>query len=195
MLQSDFEQLLDRIRSGDEQAAREFVEHFEPEIRRIARVRMRDHRIRALTDSVDVVQSVFGDFFHKYNTEERRIASSDQLLSLLVTMTKNRIIDLARKHKRTRASNEGQNAKEVSQIGQLDVMLNESGPSTVVTSRDLAEHIRTRMSDSEFAIVELRNEGFSWREVADELGGSAEALRKQLERALGRVRQELNKSL
>lgn len=193
MEQAEFENLLSRIRDGDQQAARSCVEYFEPELRRVARVRLRDPRLQSIADSMDVTQSVFGDFFRNCLKEDVRLASADQLLSLLVTMTKNRVIDLARKHKRIEGNEaRTQPAREVTQLGDLDAVLNVAGPSSVVASKDLAEYIRTKMSVDEFAILERRNLGLSWDHVADELGKTSEALRKQLARAIERVRSEFD---
>ena len=42
---SEFTEFIRRIRPGDDQAARELVERYEPVIRREARVRLRDPRL------------------------------------------------------------------------------------------------------------------------------------------------------
>lgn len=191
---TQFEDLMQRIRRGDEDAARECVEYFEPELRRIARVRLRDPKLRSIADSVDVSQSVFGKFFERYSGGSN-IESKEQLLALLVTMTKNRVIDLARKHKSPNESGVESLAgvaREVRHLGDLDAMVEDSGPSTVVASKDLAAHIRTKLSADEFDLVERRNQGQAWDQIAASLGKSAESLRKQLARALQRVRDEMN---
>lgn len=205
MEQAQFEDLMHRLRQGDSAAADEFVSYFEPELRRIARVRLRDPRLQSLADSVDISQSVFGKFFQRYSADGQ-IQTKEQLLALLATMTKNRVIDLARKHKSpadnpadgsntgsTERPSVGQrfSPREVCQIGDLDAMLSESGPSTVVTSQDLAAHIRRKLSDEEYDLVVRRNQGQSWSDIADAIGRSAESMRKQLARALERVRHEI----
>ncbi|MEM6470270.1 MAG: sigma-70 family RNA polymerase sigma factor [Planctomycetota bacterium] len=190
---NQFESLMRRIREGDEDAARECVEHFEPELRRIARVRLRDPRLRSLADSIDVSQSVFGKFFQRYSSEQK-IETKEQLLALLVKMTKNRVIDLARKHRPPQKAVDGGMvaAREVTQLGDLDAMIEDSGPSTVIASKDLAEHIRQKLSAEEFDLVSRRNQGQAWEQISDALGQSAESLRKRLARALQRVRDEMN---
>ena len=45
-----FRELIDRVRSGDEQAAIDLVRRYEPAIRRAARVRLRDPRLGRLLD-------------------------------------------------------------------------------------------------------------------------------------------------
>ncbi len=58
-----FAEFIRRVRAGDERAAMDLVERYEPSIRRAVRVRLRDPRLRRLIESVDMCQSVFGSFF------------------------------------------------------------------------------------------------------------------------------------
>ena len=59
---NEFSELMRKIRAGDQDAARQLVESYEPEIRRAARLRMTDPQLRRLVDSIDICQSVFGRF-------------------------------------------------------------------------------------------------------------------------------------
>jgi len=58
-----FAEFIRRVRAGDERAAAELVERYEPAIRRAVRVRLRDPRLRRLIESVDICQSVLATFF------------------------------------------------------------------------------------------------------------------------------------
>ncbi len=57
-----FDDLVRRIRSGDEQAAEEIVRLYEPLVRRELRIRMTDRRLSKLFDSVDICQSIWSSF-------------------------------------------------------------------------------------------------------------------------------------
>jgi hypothetical protein len=50
------------VRSGDQLAAAEIVQQYEPEFRREVRVRLHDPRLRRVLDSMDISQSVLGSF-------------------------------------------------------------------------------------------------------------------------------------
>ena len=52
-----FLDLLRRVREGDQLAAADLVGRFEPELRRVVRVRLNDPRLTRLLDSADVCQS------------------------------------------------------------------------------------------------------------------------------------------
>jgi hypothetical protein len=60
---TSFAELLRRVRSGDQEAATALVRQFEPEIRRVVRLRLTDPRMRRVIDSADICQSVLANFF------------------------------------------------------------------------------------------------------------------------------------
>ena len=47
------------------------------------------------------------------------------------------------------------------------------------------------LAPDEWRVVQLRQDGWAWADIAELLGGSAEALRKQLARAMARVSRAL----
>jgi hypothetical protein len=57
--------------------------------------------------------------------------------------------------------------------------------------RELLEEARRRFSPDEITILERREQGREWTEIAEELGSSPEANRKRLTRAIDRVAHEL----
>ena len=81
-----------RVRAGDEQAATELVRSYEPAIRRAARVRMTDVRLRRVLDSMDICQSVMASFFVRAASGLYDLETPEQLLRLLATMARNTII-------------------------------------------------------------------------------------------------------
>ena len=60
-----------------------------------------------------------------------------------------------------------------------------------LAQRELATEVRRRLSADEWRLLELREEGLEWSEIADQLGGSADALRKKWARACLRVQEEV----
>jgi hypothetical protein len=53
--------------------------------------------------------------------------------------------------------------------------------------RDLLERLRAYLTAEERLIASLRSEGLAWEQVAERLGGSAQALRMQLSRGVERA--------
>ena len=63
----------------------------------------------------------------------------------------------------------------------------EPSPSRVVSGRELLAELRRRLTPEELRVADLRAEGRQWAEIAAALGGTAQARRRQLARALDRV--------
>ncbi len=63
MSESAFAELIARIRRGDQQAAVDLVRLYEPVIRRAIRFRLSSAGLRSTLDSMDICQSVLGNFF------------------------------------------------------------------------------------------------------------------------------------
>ena len=92
----DFQDLIRRICAGDEAAASELVRTYEPAIRCAARVRLSDSRCCRLFDSMDICQSVLGSFFVRAALGQYELERPEQLLGLLVDMSRKKLVDRAR---------------------------------------------------------------------------------------------------
>jgi len=186
-----FAELMAKTRSGDQDAARELVRQYEPEIRRAARLRLTDPRLRRIVDSIDICQSVFGRFFKSATDGSFDLEKPEQLLVLLTTMTRNRIID---EHRRQTTQKRNRPEPDGRPFDPCSVIEDSPGPRTAAAARELLSEVRSRLTADELQIADLRNAGKSWEEVATELSESADGLRKRLERALDRVRTEIEAS-
>jgi RNA polymerase sigma factor (sigma-70 family) len=180
-------ELLDRIRAGDGAAAADLVRRYEPEIRRAIRVKLTDPRLRRLLDSLDVCQSVLGNFFVRVAAGQFDLDNPQQLLALLVTMARNKVLDHARRQQADRRDQRRLGGP----LALEQVAGREANPSRIVAGRELLEMVQVRLSAEERDLAEQRAQGRDWAALAAERGVSAEALRKRLTRALDRVAQEL----
>lgn len=75
-----------------------------------------------------------------------------------------------------------------------ELAAHDPSPSRVVEARELLEVVRRRLTLDEQRLLELRNDGEDWDNIARQMGGTPEALRKKLARALLRVQQEVRLS-
>ncbi len=182
------DELIRRMRAGDQDAATLLVKRYEPAIRRAVRFRLAGSRLGPVLDSMDICQSVLGSFFIRAATGQYKLETSEQLLKLLTTMARNKLISQARKQHAQRRDT--RRIKSGQQDEGLFVSAHPS-PSKQVAVRDLLQEIDRRLSPQERRILELKNEGRDWASIASELGGSAEALRRKLSRALDRVAEQL----
>jgi DNA-directed RNA polymerase specialized sigma24 family protein len=192
VLSSDaFHDLMGRVQAGEPDAATELIRQFEPEIRLEVRVRLRvqDGRMRRLLDSMDITQSVLGSFFAGVAVGRYAPRHPKQLLGLLITMTRNKLLTQVRNQRRQR-----RDFRRVQPIDGVahDVAAAGETPSQLVAGTELVREFRSRLSDEERQLAERRGQGQPWAAIADELGGTADGRRKQLERAFDRVARELN---
>jgi DNA-directed RNA polymerase specialized sigma24 family protein len=175
------------VRRGDIRAAEELFHQFEALVRLEVQLRLRDPRLRRLIDDSDVCQSVWLSFFVRARLGEYDIANPSALLRLLAGMARNKVAAQTRRHSAARRDFRRSEALR----GAENSPAKDGSPSSVVAGKELAREARARLSREELAIADLRVAGRKWSEIAQELGGTADARRVQLQRAAGRVGREL----
>jgi RNA polymerase sigma-70 factor (ECF subfamily) len=186
---ASFDALIQRVRQGDPEAAAAIVREYEPEIRRAVRMRLTDPRLHRVLDSVDVCQSVLGNFFVRAAAGQFELERPEQLVKLLMTMARNKLLDQVR---RQRAGRRDQRRLEAGGDQALELAADgQPSPSRVVAGKELLSQVYAQLPEEERRIAELRAAGCEWAEIAREQGGSPEALRKRLGRALDRVVHDL----
>ena len=84
--QSQFRDLIRRVRERDQEAAGELVRRYERAIRRVVRIHLRDDRLRRVLDSMDICQSVLASFFVRAALGQYGLDSPEQLLRLLTSI-------------------------------------------------------------------------------------------------------------
>jgi RNA polymerase sigma-70 factor (ECF subfamily) len=183
-----FGDLIRRVRAGEPDAAAELVRRYEPAIRRFVRVHMHDARLRRVLDSTDICQSVLATFFVRANLGQYDLDTPENLLKLLATIARNKVTNQANRQQAGR-----RDYRRDRVLGEQSATLRaaQSDPAEQAAARELLAKVREGLSDEERQLAEMRGRGDSWAEIATALGGSAEALRKKLARALDRVLHEL----
>jgi RNA polymerase sigma-70 factor (ECF subfamily) len=184
--EEEFRSFVERFRAGDASAAEELVRHYEPIIRREIRFRMIDSRLTRIYDSVDFSQAVMASFFLR--SADFEFKEPQDLVRLLITMARNKMATSARKlfsQKR-----EG-NRQEVGDAMLEQIADDRDTPSKVVGMLEMVAEAKKRLSPEERLLVEFRNQGKSWEDIANEIGGTAQGRRMQLARALERVTESL----
>jgi RNA polymerase sigma-70 factor (ECF subfamily) len=186
--EQQFADFIQRIRTGDEQAAVDLVRRYETTIRIEVRAHLTDPSLYRLFDSMDICQSVLASFFVRAAAGDYELENPRQLLKLLVGITRNKVAFQARKHRTQRRDNRRQVRDD---LQDLDIADRTPPPDRLAEGQNLLREVRDRLNDEERKVADLRGIGKSWPEIAEELGGTAEARRKQLTRALDRVAEEL----
>jgi RNA polymerase sigma-70 factor (ECF subfamily) len=182
-----FGDLMVRVRRGDAQAAEEMFRQFEAQVRLEVRLRLRDPRLRRRLDEADVCQSVLLSFFVRARLGQYDVTDASELRRLLAGMARNKVAAQARRH-----AADCRDFRRVEGLaGAATAAAGDASPSQVVAGEELLRELRARLSKEEQAIADLRADGRSWAEVAQALGGTADARRMQLQRAADRVGRQL----
>src|SRR5262249_26937828 len=150
MLQAGtFQDLIDRVRAGDDEAARELVQLYEPAIRRAARIRLADSQLRRLFDSMDIAQSVFGSFFIRAALGQYELHDQEQVLKLLVTMSRKKLADHVRQQ---RAARRDYRRETVAGAEPIDAR---ADPRRQAVAKELLQAFRQRLSAEELRLADL----------------------------------------
>jgi RNA polymerase sigma-70 factor (ECF subfamily) len=186
---SSFQDLIQRVRNRDEAAAAELVQRYEGSIRRVVRYQLHDRRLRRVFDSMDVCQSVLATFFRRVADGQFDLDHAEQLIQLLVRIAYNKVAQQARRQYTKR--------RDVRRLEGAQFFADEKAgparePSDQLAVSELLERFHERLSEEEWQLATERAAGRAWPEIAAELGGSSEALRKRLARGVERVERQLH---
>jgi RNA polymerase sigma-70 factor (ECF subfamily) len=184
-----FAELLRRVRGGDQAAAAELVRRYEPAIRRSVRMKLTDPRLRRAFDSMDVCNSVLANFFVRAAAGQFELDTPEQLLNLLVGMACNKLRDYARREHAAR-----RDCRRVQGDGRqalATVPGRQDSPSAIVAGKELLDRARALLSEEERYLMDQRNLGRGWDDLAAAADTTPDALRMRFIRALDRVAAQL----
>jgi RNA polymerase sigma factor (sigma-70 family) len=184
-------ELIRRAQAGDERAAEELLNTYLPQVRRYVRMRLKP-ALRREIDTLDVCQSVFGSFFVQLALGKFDIESPGQMVQLLATMARNRLINHVRIQEAAR-----RDARRLHglSVDEMNISGGAATASQIVIVKETLERIRGRLTPDELRICEKRIAGLDWKAIANGEGKSAQTLRKQHSRALERVSRSLGLSV
>ena len=153
------------------------------------RVKLTDGRMRRHFDSMDICQSVLGSFFVRVAAGQFDLESPQQLVALLTRMAQNKLLMQIRQHHQQR--------RDVSKVTPLNddvpqVADKHAGPATVAENRENLSLLLDRLPPAERELAQRRMLGQSWDEIAAAVGGTPQALRMRLSRAVDQVSADLN---
>jgi RNA polymerase sigma factor (sigma-70 family) len=182
-----FRELLRRVLTGDDEAARQLQEQYGEYIIMAVRRRM-PRRLRSKFDSVDFVQDVWASFFR---TPQRHFNGPDHLVAYLTRMAQNKVVDATREgletQKRDLAREEplatASDDQEVQRIFDRD-----GTPSEAAIGRELWDLMLAGEPPAYRAVLTLLRDGLTQAAVAERLKLSIKTVQRILERALEKTR-------
>ena len=174
---NDFDQLMERLRAGDEEAAKAvFDQHVGP---LIVRVRQKlSAKLSRRLDPEDVVQSAFRSFFSCARAGRYEFNDSGDLWRLLVKLTWHKLLQKVeresaaqRSFKRDLAWPEGTKP---------DIADECVPPESELAALELVEQASAGLDDCKRQIFELRLQGYHIADIANEVDLSERTVRRVL---------------
>lgn len=178
-IDADFETLMREVRNGSDTAAWDLVERYGPYVLRAVRRNIR-HEIRAKFDSQDFAQAVWTSFFDR-SQQMKKVERPEQLVRLLATMARNKVIDEGRKRdtKRYCVKNETSMTEIVGETNQ-GFKSKDPTPSQLAIAREQWDQIIDGQPSHYQQIAELKVLGETNTAIAQQLGINEKTVRRVL---------------
>jgi RNA polymerase sigma-70 factor (ECF subfamily) len=181
---SSFAHLMDRLRSGDQEAARRIFEAYAHRLIGLARSRM-DAMMRQKEGAEDIVQSALASFFRRDAVKPFDLSSWDSLWALLTVITLRKCghhVEYYRAACRdVRRQAVAAQAGEDSAASWLAIARDPS-PDEVVALQDTMRELLRGLDEREQRVASLALEGYSVPEISRSVGRSEYLVRKVLDR-------------
>lgn len=186
---SSFVDLMDRLRKGDEPAAKQIVERFTGRLIGLARTRF-DSQFQPRLDAEDVVQSVYRTFFRRQAAGEFEVADWDNLWSLLTVIT---VCKCGKQREYLLAQRRNPNWEQ--KVGDTDEALarNNAGidreptPLEAAIFTETLEQVLRGFEGADRRVVELSFQGYNVQEIGVQVGRSQRTVRRLRERVKKRL--------
>jgi len=171
-IDAEFNSLMDRIRTGEQEAAWQLLELYGPHILRVVR-RHLSEKLRSKFDSIDFVQSVWASFFRQPDCVHR-FGRPHELVAFLVSIARNKVYDEMRRRVRAQKYNvDREQALEDMPTSEPDMRepidTRQPRPSEVAVVREQWTQLFESQPPRYQRILELRFRGASYAEIADSL--------------------------
>jgi RNA polymerase sigma-70 factor (ECF subfamily) len=167
--------LLDKLASGDSQAAERVFREYEPFLRAMVRRRLTP-MLRAKFDSMDVVQSAWADVLQGYQESGWQFTDQEHLKSFLARVTYNHFVNQCRK-------NRGALEREQPFYEDESAAQHASGqprPSQLAQAGELWATLTDLCPPAHRDVLELKRQGLPLAEIAERTGLHESSVRRIL---------------
>jgi RNA polymerase sigma factor (sigma-70 family) len=166
---SEFRQALERACSGSQEDFCCLIEEFGPHIKLVIRRKLHQ-RMRSKFDSQDFVQMVWASFFADWDSI-KRINDPDELLSYLVKMAQNKVLEERRRCLKYQKQNVNRELPlQNAEVNGASSHKRSDTPSQIAIARERFTHIIRNRSERDRRIVEMRMKGATYDEISKRLG-------------------------
>lgn len=179
-----FDDLMARLRTGDNDAATQVFNRFANRLIALARSRM-DPRIRQKVDPEDVLQSVFQSFFARHAEGQMDLESWDSLWALLVVITVRKCGRRAEYFHAARRDVQREKSVQppADESGSdYEISAGEPTPSEAAMLTETVEQLMKRLDSRQRQILTLSLQGWPIPEISAQVGCTERTVYRLLER-------------
>jgi RNA polymerase sigma-70 factor (ECF subfamily) len=176
----DLRAFLDRIRAGDELAARELLARYEAQVRLVVR-RQLPRLLRSRFDSLDFLQSVWASFFARLRAGPEKFEDPRFLVSFLAQVAKNKVVDQYRHAVSLKHDMQREESLSGGGLPPGALIADQDSASEVAEANETFGRLRDLLPADRREILGLRAQGFTSREIGAQLGLSERTVRRALE--------------
>jgi RNA polymerase sigma factor (sigma-70 family) len=185
--QQEFEALLERVRDGSEDAARQLLERYGRHLLAVIRQKLSVH-LRSVFDSLDFLQDVWASFFA--GELDHSFRDPNALITFLVRMARNKVADEVRKRL-------GGGKSDITREHSLDgsARFEAAGltdatppPGELAAAREQWDRLVAGRPFHHVRILEMRRQGYKHAEIAAALGLNERTVRRLIHKIDSRCR-------
>jgi RNA polymerase sigma-70 factor (ECF subfamily) len=186
---NSFDELMDRLRARDGEAARQVFTRFAGRLIGLAHTRL-DRTIRAKVGAEDVVQSVFKSFFRCHADGQFDLHDWDGLWSLLVVITARKCgRQLRRFHRAGRDVRKEMPVPDGSDAAHgFEALARDPSPEEAAVLAETLEQVMRGLQERERQVLELRLQGCTVPEISARVGRTEYTVEGILRRLRQRLR-------
>jgi RNA polymerase sigma-70 factor (ECF subfamily) len=185
----DDKALVELLRAGDENAARQIFTAYVNRLLPLARARI-SQRLARRVDPEDIVQSAFRTFFSRVKAGHFTFDEHDDLGKILVSITIHKALRQAAFHRAAKRDPGQEEGGGDAQLGLEELATLQPSPQAAVAFLDQLDHLLRRLRPKDRTILEMRLQGYRNEEIARELGTSDRHVRRALEHIRAVAEQE-----
>jgi RNA polymerase sigma-70 factor (ECF subfamily) len=175
MSDAPLDTLLEKLTSGDSEAAERVFRSYEPFLRALVRRRLTPP-LRTKFDSMDVVQSVWADVLSGFRAGDRKFKDRDHLRTFLAKVTYNHFVN----HCRSRGGELAHEQRLDGAASPRELASNQPRPSQIAQADELWRTMLELCPPAHRQILELKRQGLPLAEIASRTGLHEGSVRRVL---------------
>ena len=179
---SDDRDLVSDYQAGSESAARDLFDKYCERLMKLAKRRI-GQRMASRFDPEDVIQSAFRTFFTRVKNDEFTFEAEDDLFKLLVRLTVRKTLRRIEHHNAAKRNPNLEAAQRTDDVEPFSLVASHTvTPDMEVALIDEFQDFIGNLPELDRKVIELKIQGYSTVEIAEQVGSYERKVRRVLER-------------